>query len=573
VGEDADVAGTGTDQTRSAGSPDVDAPSTAETRLRLLVEATAHLSETLDLRAVARGVARTVVPTLADLVHVDLVESLFHPEAGTVADSGAVLRVATVDLSGPGGAGVEEWVGYPAGGAAATALASGLTRGEGGNAVGAAEGSGSADGADGAAASSLFVPLRARGRVLGVVGLHRLDGVGPAYGDAEVALAEEIVVRAALALDNVRLYDEARTTAVALQRALLPSQQPRVTGVDSASRYLPGRRDLGVGGDWFDVIPLSCGRAALVIGDVMGRGLRAAAAMGQLRTAVRMLAVLDPMPEDVLRHLDDLAQGTDEVQLATCVYAVFDPVDRSLSFATAGHPPPVLHGPDGVARPLPQPSGAPLGVGGVPFESTTVRVEDGSRLALYTDGLVESRDVDIDDGLRRLARSVAAGPADLEALCDHVLSDLGRDEDHDDDIALLVADLHGLDRRRVARWRLVGDVEEVAAARAWVRQQLLVWEVDEIGEVAELLVSELVTNALRYATRPITLTALLLDEVVSLAVDDGDTPLPRLRKVSDADEGGRGLQLVAMLASRWGARPTPDGKVVWCDLPLPSRTR
>jgi serine phosphatase RsbU (regulator of sigma subunit)/anti-sigma regulatory factor (Ser/Thr protein kinase) len=528
----------------------------------LLVEATAHLSDTLDLRAVARGVARTVVPVLADVVHVDLVESLFHPEGGAVADSGVVLRVATVDLSGSAvSSDGDDWHGYPAGGAAALALASGVTRGEGGERT---------DGGDGPpGVGSLFVPLRARGRVLGVVGLHRDGGGSPAFAAADVALVEEIVARAALALDNVRLYDEARTTAVALQRSLLPSQQPRVTGVDAASRYLPGRRDLGVGGDWFDVIPLSCGRAAFVIGDVMGRGLRAAAAMGQLRTAVRMLAVLDPMPEDVLRHLDDLAQGTDEVQLATCVYAVFDPVDRSLSFATAGHPPPVLHGPDGVARPLPQPSGAPLGVGGVPFESTTVRIEDGSRLALYTDGLVESRDVDIDDGLRLLSRSLADGPADLEELCDHVLAGLGRHEDHDDDIALLVAVLHGLDDQRVATWHLSGGVEEVATARAWVRGQLAAWDLDAVAELAELMVSELVTNALRHASRPTTVTALLLDEIVTLAVSDADTPLPRLRKVSDADEGGRGLQLVAMLAARWGARPTPDGKVVWCDLPLP----
>jgi serine phosphatase RsbU (regulator of sigma subunit)/anti-sigma regulatory factor (Ser/Thr protein kinase) len=563
VGEDAEVAGTGTDRTWSAGSPDIDAPSSAESRLRLLVAATAHLSDTLDLRAVARGVARTVVPALADVVHVDLVESLFHPEGGAVADSGVVLRVATVDLSGPGSeSGGDDWLGYPAGSAAALALASGVTRGDGSG----------TDGGERTGAGSLFVPLLARGRVLGLVGQHRDAGHGPAFAAADVALVEEIVARAALALDNVRLYDEARTTAVALQRSLLPSQQPRLTGVDSASRYLPGRRDLGVGGDWFDVIPLSCGRAAFVIGDVMGRGLRAAAAMGQLRTAVRMLAVLDPMPEDVLRHLDDLAQGTDEVQLATCVYAVFDPVERSLSFATAGHPPPVLHGPDGVARPLAQPSGAPLGVGGVPFESTTVRVEDGSRLALYTDGLVESRDVDIDDGLRRLSRSVADGPSDLEALCDHVLADLGRDEDHDDDIALLVAGLHGLDDDRVATWHLSGGVEEVAAARAWVRRQLAAWDVGAVGELAELMVSELVTNALCHASRPTTVTALLLDEVVTLAVSDADTPLPRLRQVSDADEGGRGLQLVAMLAARWGARPTPDGKVVWCDLPLPRRT-
>jgi anti-sigma regulatory factor (Ser/Thr protein kinase) len=416
--------------------------------------------------------------------------------------------------------------------------------------------------------SRLFVPLRARGHVLGVVGLARDPG-GPTYAPTDVALAEEIATRAALALDNVRLYDEARATAVALQRSLLPSAQPRVTGVDSAQRYLPGSRDLGVGGDWFDVISLSCGRVALVIGDVMGRGLRAAAAMGQLRTAVRMLAVLDQMPEDVLRHLDDLAQGTDEVQLATCVYAVFDPVTRSLSYATAGHPPPVLQRPDGSTELLPQPSGAPLGVGGVPFESVTLQVADGSRLVLYTDGLVESRDVDIDDGLRRLARSLENGPTGLDPLCDHILSAMGRAAGHDDDVALLVTQLAGLEEQRVRTWHLEGGLETVASARGWVRATLETWQVAPLVELAELLVSELVTNALRHASGPIELTALLLDDVVTLSVSDADQPLPRLRKAREADEGGRGLQLVATLASRWGARSTAQGKIVWCDLPRP----
>jgi serine phosphatase RsbU (regulator of sigma subunit) len=412
----------------------------------------------------------------------------------------------------------------------------------------------------------LFVPLRARGRVLGVVGLARDPG-GPTYAATDVALAEEIAARAALALDNVRLYDEARATAVALQRSLLPSPQPRVTGVDTAQRYLPGSRDLGVGGDWFDVITLSCGRVALVIGDVMGRGLRAAAAMGQLRTAVRMLAVLDPMPEDVLRHLDDLAQSTDEVQLATCVYAVFDPVTRSLSYATAGHPPPVLQPPDGPAELLPQPSGAPLGVGGVPFESITLEVPDGARLVLYTDGLVESRDVDIDDGLRRLGRALEDGPAGLDPLCDHILTALDRAAGHEDDVALLVTQLTGLDPDRVRSWQLDGGLETVALAREWVRSTLGSWELAPMVELGELLVSELVTNALRHANGPIELTALLLDDVVTLGVSDADQPLPRLRKAKDADEGGRGLQLVAMLSARWGARPTAEGKVVWCELP------
>jgi anti-sigma regulatory factor (Ser/Thr protein kinase) len=275
------------------------------------------------------------------------------------------------------------------------------------------------------------------------------------------------------------------------------------------------------------------------------------------------------MPEDLLRHLDDLAQNTDEVQLATCVYAVFDPVLRSLSYATAGHPPPVLQAPDGSVELLAQPSGAPLGVGGVPFESVTVDIADGSRLVLYTDGLVESRDVDIDDGLRHLTVSVADGPAEIDPLCDHVLVAMGRDQGHDDDVALLVAELAGLDGHRVARWRLDGGGEEVAGARSWVGDTFAAWDIESLVELAQLLVSELVTNALRHASGPIELTALLLDEIVTLAVSDADQPLPRLRKVSSSDEGGRGLQLVAMLAARWGARPTADGKVVWCDLPLP----
>ena len=525
----------------------------AEARLRLLVEASSLLSDTLDLRAVARGVARSVVPVLADRVHVDLVESLFHPERGAMVDSAVLFRVATFDRDDEEAAlRPDEWVAYPPGGPAASALRTGTARGE------------SADAALGL--SQLFVPLRARGRVLGVVGLAREPG-GPTYSGTDVALAEEIAARAALALDNVRLYDEARATAVALQRSLLPSPQPRVTGVDTAQRYLPGSRDLGVGGDWFDVITLSCGRVALVIGDVMGRGLRAAAAMGQLRTAVRMLAVLDPMPEDLLRHLDVLAQDTDEVQLATCVYAVFDPVTRSLSYATAGHPPPVLQRPDGTTEQLPQPSGAPLGVGGVPFESVTLEVPDGARLVLYTDGLVESRDVDIDDGLRRLGRALEDAPPGLDPLCDHVLAALGRAAGHEDDVALLVTQLTGLGSDRVRTWQLDGGLESVSAARAWVRSTLATWELEPMVELGELLVSELVTNALRHANGPIELTALLLDDVVTLGVSDADQPLPRLRKAKAADEGGRGLQLVAMLSARWGARPTAEGKVVWCELP------
>ena len=306
---------------------------------------------------------------------------------------------------------------------------------------------------DGVAADVHLVPLVARGRVLGRASFTRAAG-SPPYGDADRALADELAARAALALDNVRLYDEARATAVELQRSLLPANRPRITGVEMAHRYLPGSRETEVGGDWFDVLPLSCGRVAFVIGDVMGRGLRAAAAMGQLRTAVRTLAVLDLMPDELLAQLDHLAMGIAQVQLATCVYAVFDPVTRELCFATAGHPPPLLRDPDGTAQFLPSPSGAPLGVGGVPFEAAPASVQDGARLLLYTDGLIESRGADLDDGLAALAAAFVAGPAALDPLCDHVLDVLGRADGHDDDVAMLVAELRGLEPWRIVSWSL-----------------------------------------------------------------------------------------------------------------------
>jgi hypothetical protein len=203
----------------------------------------------------------------------------------------------------------------------------------------------------------------------------------------------------------------------------------------------------------------------------------------------------------------------------------------------------------------------------VPFESVTLEVPDGARLVLYTDGLVESRDVDIDDGLRRLGRALEDGPPGLDPLCDHVLAALDRAAGHEDDVALLVTQLTGLGSDRVRTWQLDGGLESVSAARAWVRSTLATWELEPMVELGELLVSELVTNALRHANGPIELTALLLDDVVTLGVSDADQPLPRLRKAKAADEGGRGLQLVAMLSARWGARPTAEGKVVWCELP------
>ena len=489
----------------------------AQARLGLVLDATARMAGNLDLTAVARALAATVVPRFADRATVELVADVLRPAPpGQPAPMLVEVAVAGDSLD---------------------------------------------DGAD----EVHVVPLIARGRVLGRATFARRAS-SPAYGPADRALADELAAGAALALDNVRLYDAARATAVELQRSLLPSYQPNITGVATAHRYLPGR-ETEVGGDWFDVLPLSCGRVAFVIGDVMGRGLQAAAAMGQLRTAVRTLAVLDLMPDELLAQLDHLAMGIVQVQLATCVYAVFDPVSRELCFATAGHPPPLFGDPDGQARFLPSPSGAPLGVGGVPFEAAPESVRDGSRLLLYTDGLIESRGTDLDDGLAALASAFLAGPSGLGPMCDHILDVLDRAEGHDDDVAMLVAELRGLESHRIVSWQLHGVETEIAVSRVRVRSALLRWELPLLVETAELLVSELATNALRYGKGPIELQVLLLDDVVTFSVTDADPPLPRFRRSSYDDEGGRGLQLVATLASRWGARATSTGKVVWCELP------
>ncbi|MDP9416792.1 MAG: serine/threonine-protein phosphatase, partial [Actinomycetota bacterium] len=415
------------------------------------------------------------------------------------------------------------------------------------------------------AASAVAAPLVARGTVLGVATFTRIRGSRP-FDEQDVALAAEIAARAAIAIDNARLYAREKAVAVALQRSLLPQERPRLTAVDVAHRYLPGSVVTEVGGDWFDVIPLSCGRVALVIGDVMGRGVRAAAAMGQLRTAVRTLAVLDPMPDDALTHLDDLAQSLDQVQLATCIYAVYDPATRRLRYASAGHLPPAVVTPDGTATYLPLPSGAPLGVGGVPFENAVIPLPDGSRIALYTDGLVESREEDLDEGLLALQGVLGGQDEDLELICDRTLDQLGRADAHHDDVALLVARVHGLPGERMARWMVPSDLSAVARARDHTASTLSQWGLEALCDTATLLVSETVTNAIRYARDPIELRILLLDDALAVAVHDSDTRLPRLRRAREDDEGGRGLHLVGMLAHRWGTRATANGKVVWFEL-------
>ncbi|MFF8956658.1 SpoIIE family protein phosphatase [Streptomyces sp. NPDC014894] len=736
------VAGVGTDVTRRH----VAAREAASARrnLALLNEASARIGNSLDLETTARELLDVAVPGFCDLASVDLFHALLTGEeappgrwespgaeshgsaalrrvafASAVSDSPLITTPGCGSRSGTPTA-VGEVHRYSFHSPCADALRAARVRyipGEEGSLV----------------QSTLAVPLVAHDSVVGLVQFSRTKGSEP-FGERDRSLAVELAARAAVCIDNARLYRREHERALILQRSLLPPGDPEAAGLDIACRYLPGNTATEVGGDWFDVIELPGHRTALVVGDVMGRGLRAAVAMGELRTAVRTLALLDMEPAEVLSALDEIARGLGspsgaqqasrvahksreadlaEVYLATCVYAVYDPVTRRCTFANAGHLPPVLVEPGEEALLLDVPPGMPLGVGGEPFEEVEVELPEGALLALYTDGLVESRHHPLDEGLRafrtaltdprarpdtrpaplpdtrpdtrpaprpdtrpaRPARQddpvpepvrrdtpvresvrepvrrdapvpepvrrdaprpglprrpglpgpesfgppqtarpeiprpqgpvaaarpanapgtpsatpgtpgtsgapVAPGPrgatsnaarADLsrslEDVCDHVLNTL--DTRHgEDDIALLMARVQGLPAEAVGDWVLPREPRSVGRARELVRALLTSWDLQALIDTVELLVSELVTNALRYGEGEIRLR-LLRDRTLVCEVWDSGLVQPRRRRARDTDEGGRGLQLVGLMSAAWGSRRTPRGKTVWFELALP----
>ncbi|GAA2493709.1 SpoIIE family protein phosphatase [Streptomyces longisporus] len=422
--------------------------------------------------------------------------------------------------------------------------------------------------------SLITVPLRAGSLLLGVVSFWRCEKPEPFDAD-ELALAEELVARAAVSIDNARRYTREHSMAVTLQRSLLPRRLPEQTALDIAYRYLPAQA--GVGGDWFDVLPLSGARVALVVGDVVGHGLHAAATMGRLRTAVHNFSALDLPPDELLALLDELVGRIDQdettdggnapVTGATCLYAIYDPVSRTCTIARAGHPPPALIRPDGEVEFPDVPAGPPLGLGGLPFETADLVLEEGSRLVLYTDGLVEDRERDIDEGLALLRGALERAGESPEDTC-RVVLESQLPARPSDDVALIVARTRGLDADRIADWQVRNDPAAVGEVRASVSRRLTEWGLDELTFTTELILSELVTNAIRYGADPI-LVRVLFDRTLICEVFDSSSTSPHLRYAAMTDEGGRGLFLVAQLADRWGTRYTPEGKVIWAEQPLP----
>ncbi|WP_206443054.1 SpoIIE family protein phosphatase [Candidatus Protofrankia californiensis] len=441
--------------------------------------------------------------------------------------------------------------------------------------------------------SLVVVPLLARGTTLGLAVFLRHRTPDP-FDTDDLLLAEEITARAALCIDNARRYTHEHNTVLALQRSMLPQRTSPHVAVAVASRHPPAGSGAGVGGDWFDVVPLSGARVALVVGDVVGHGIQALATMGRLRLAVRTLADMDMPPDELLTHLDDLVlrladreedPGAEEMEGAageigaSCLYAVYDPISRRCTLARAGHPVSSVVAPDGTVDFPELPAGPPLGLGGLPFESVELELPDGSLIALFTNGPIESgdhgtgagADADTDVGFARLSRVLtsSSSTSSLEQICDNVLEALLPGGVPTDDVAVLLARTQGMDASQVAVWDLPADPAVVAQARQMATDQLAAWGLEEASFVTELVVSELVTNAIRHAVAPIQLR-LIHESSLICEVSDASSTAPHLRRARVFDEGGRGLLLVAQLTQRWGTRHTPHGKIIWAEQPLPT---
>jgi anti-sigma regulatory factor (Ser/Thr protein kinase)/PAS domain-containing protein len=534
----------------------------ARERLDILYDATMGIGTSLDVTRTAEELAELAVPRFADFATVDLFDPVLsggQPEAATTLRRTALSgirkdaplyqvgeKIPLVD-SAPQSRGISS---------GRAVLEARLAEATGWHAQDPER---SAKVVGYGIHSLITVPLRAGSLVLGTVSFWRSEKPQP-FDTEEVVLAEELVTRAAVSIDNARRYTREHTMAVTLQRSLLPRRLPEQDALDIAYKYLPAQA--GVGGDWFDVLPLSGARVALVVGDVVGHGLHAAATMGRLRTAVHNFSALDLPPDELLSLLDELVARIDQdeaeesdnspVTGATCLYAVYDPVSRLCTIARAGHPPPALIHPDGSVEYPDVPAGPPLGLGGLPFETADLELAEGSRLVLYTDGLVEDRERDIDVGLELLRTALEQAGPSPEDTCRAVLD--ARPPTRATD--------------RIAEWQVPADPAAVADVRATVSRQLARWGLDDLAFTTELILSELVTNAIRYGGDPIHVR-MLYDRTLICEVFDSSSTSPHLRYAAMTDEGGRGLFLVAQLSERWGTRYTPAGKVIWAEQPLP----
>ncbi|MDP5316941.1 SpoIIE family protein phosphatase/ATP-binding protein [Streptomyces poriferorum] len=547
----------------------------AHDRLQLLYDAGLTIGTTLDVTRTAEELAAVAVPRFADFVTVELFGPVFQGDEPTAA----VTEMRRAVASGirddhpflPAGRIISLVPGNP--------LAAGTVTGrphieadlDGTEAWRTVDPDRARRILEFGIHSLVSVPLRARGVVLGTADFWRSDQ--RSFDADDLSFAEELGARAAVAVDNARRYTREHSAAVTLQRSLLPRALPEQPALETAYRYLPAKA--GVGGDWFDVIGLSGARFALVVGDVVGHGVHAAATMGRLRTAVLNFSALDLPPDELLAHLDELVTridagwGADDedaaVTGATCLYAVYDQVTGACTVARAGHPGPAVVAPDGRTTFPDIPGSPPLGLGGnMPFETAELQLAPGSLLVMFTDGLVQGRERDIGAGLA-LLRDVLAVPGRspedaCQAVLEQVLGSLPSD-----DVTLLITRTSLMDQGRVAEWDVPQDTAAVSRIRTEVQQTLERWDLDELAHTTALIISELVTNAIRYGAPPLRLRLLHDQASLICEVADDSSTAPHLRRAEISDEGGRGLFLVAQFADRWGTRYLPHGKIIWTE--------
>ncbi|MEU1534633.1 SpoIIE family protein phosphatase [Streptomyces fagopyri] len=553
----------------------------AQQRLALVGEAGTRIGTTLDVLRTARELAEVVVPRLADSVAVDLLEPVLAGQEvphGPGEAGWSLRRAACRSMrtgTAPGVYEVGEASDYPCGAAAMQVLAdrtARLVRTVGEDSVWVRD-----DMVRGRRMiedrthSLMMVPLLVRENVLGLVAFYRW-GARDSFDDEDLSLAQDLAGRTAVALDNARRFVRERNAVLSLQRGMLPQDLPAPHTVRTAHHVVYS----GAGGDWADVIALPGARVGLVTGSAPGRGMRTAATMGRLRTALHILAALDLAPDEVMARLDDVVHQIDaensdpvagsEAAGATCLYLVYNPVTRRCVMATAGRPGLAVAHPDGTVAFPDLPVGAPLGRPGPTFTKIELTVPDQTRLVLYTAGLVQAFGPDA--GHAEVTRLLAESRQSPQDLCLSLAESL-IPVDAPLDAAVLVARTRALDPTRVATWSLPADPAAVATARTLAARQLDAWALDEEAFATELIVSELVTNAIRYAEPPVRLR-LIHDHTLTCEVSDGSSAAPHLRHARTTDEGGRGLLLVSQFAQRWGTRYEDRGKTIWAEQQLAS---
>ncbi|MFI9390093.1 SpoIIE family protein phosphatase [Streptomyces bauhiniae] len=550
----------------------------AQVRLSVLREASARIGTSLDTVRTAQELADIGVPDLADTIVVDVLDAVLRGDVPTAESLGHDLLLRCAGYRSVRAANGHRAV------EVGCVMEPGLTSqykevltegrpvlitehdtapaGHSGQEVAQADG----------AHSKMAVPLAARGGVLGLARFYRGRGTAP-FSEDDLRLATELTRHTALCLDNARLYTRERSVARILQLSLRPAHVPGHSAVATAHSYRPS----STSGDWFDIIPLSGARVAMVVGEPPTRGIRAAVTMGGLRAAIGALASLDLPPEELLERLHDLVgrldaeesrhpdESLDSLRAGTsCLYAVYDPLARRCTVASAGHPPPAVARPGEPVTFAQVPVGPALGRGVPRYRAGHFDVPAGTLLVLCDPVLLRDASPDSGDQLTRLSRALQPPDRPLPDICDALLHDLAPHHPAADGV-LLVARTLTLGADKVASWSLPNEPQTVSLARERTDERLGHWHLADLAFTATLVVSELVTNAVRYSEGPIRLR-LVRDQALIIEVTDDSSTAPQLRQAEDDDEHGRGLTITSQLTERWGTRREHRGKTIWAEL-------